>query len=73
MASRYYTVFRERKVSGARRRPSPGIPGATAAPSGPVTETTAAWPDVTPHGPADLNRATKWPVVKTAAKKAGLC
>ena len=75
MASRFFSQFKERDLVGSSPKgPATGPSGSTGemAPKGPVTERTASWPDAGPKGPTPFNKTTKWPVVKTTAKKAGL-
>ena len=69
MPSRYMAHFPERKITAPK--PSQGSPRGPK-PSTAMPEKTAAWSDPGSHGPADLNRATKMPVLKTTPKKAGL-
>ena len=71
MASRYHSSFAEKKVR-APKGPKPGL-GGEAPSSAPLRETTAAWPMAGPMGPMPFNRGMKTPVVKTTAKKHGVC
>lgn len=72
MASRYFSAHKEKKIR-APKGPKPGLEGQTPS-SAPLSETTAAWPPCPgPCGMMPFNRGANWPVVKTAAKKAGLC
>ena len=73
MASRYFSEFKQKKLT-APKGPSTAPQGSTGEmpPKGPVSETTAAWPEAGPCGPAPFNKTTKWPVVKTSARKYGV-
>lgn len=70
MPSRYHARFPERKIT-ARESAKTATPGAAAATPRTVKEQTAAWPKLA-RGGSNFNRATRAPVVKTAAAKSGL-
>jgi hypothetical protein len=70
MAGRWYSEFDQRKVGASGSSPAPKA-GPDNKPK--ITETEVNWPG--PPGAAPgvgFNRKTKWPVVKTRARKAGV-
>ncbi len=72
MASRYYTQFKQKKAGASGGGQKPGYEGTS--PSASVSEKTANWPGAAgPVDSAGFNRKTKYPVVKTTAKKQGVC
>ncbi len=67
MTSRFYSTFPERKVTaGTATKESSGPDNKSA-----IRETEVGWPKPGPTPDVGFNRKTKWPVVKTAASKAG--
>ena len=71
MASRYHSSLKQKKIR-APRGPKPGLEGEVPS-SAPRGETTAPWPSAGPAGPMPFNRGTRWPIVKTTARKEGIC
>ncbi len=68
MPSRFYAEFPERKVSGGK---APAVQSSGPDNKSAIRETEVGWPKPGPAPGVGFNRKTKWPVVKTAASKAG--